>query len=123
VLGERHNQIVHWSVAAARCENSQGKSHLDIFLTPPNYWRCQSDSEDKNKLFGPDLEIFSEMCKFLGGSLSAFFSFHAGKMLPNEHDLWRNIFLQRLTFPPPADHPLARMLQCSEPATNNLNPT
>jgi hypothetical protein len=109
-LDERHSQIVHWSVTAANCENSQGKYPLDVFLTPPNYWTSRSDTEGKNKLFGPDLEIFSEQCKFLARSLSAFFAFYAGGMTPQERDAWRETFTKPLVFPPPPDHPLTHTL-------------
>jgi hypothetical protein len=109
-LEQRHNQIVHWSVAEALCDNSEGKSHCEFFLAPPRFWAWrQGDAEDKNKLFGPDLEIFGERCKFLSRSLSAFFQFHAGEMPPSERDAWRDIFMQPLTFPPRPDHPLASM--------------
>jgi hypothetical protein len=111
-LDEQRNQIVHWAVTTVVRDSVLDPTipkAISITLMPPPYWRWIGDPDDPDapeEISAADMELFSRKCEFLRLALLNFRIFLADQMPSSGHATWREIFQQRLVYPPIPDHPL-----------------
>jgi hypothetical protein len=97
------NKIVHWIALTSHTGGKTFDPKTDINLHEhPNMYGDRTMSQK-------DIENFTERADFI-----RLLAFYFGVYLKYGNDMdeggsWRNIFQQRVEYPPPTDHPLSQM--------------
>jgi hypothetical protein len=102
-IHQERNKIVHWHVALVI--NLRDNAQIQTSeLTPPNYW---ARDQKRRTISLADLTTFSRKCDFVSRSLNMFCTFLMEQLPPEAKERYAPVFGQPVTYPPPADHPLA----------------
>lgn len=109
-IDERRNEIIHWNIVVNTDTDQDGNFVETISLRPPTFWVT---GQMQNTLTNADLVAFNIKCRFYARVINFFTMVRTGKhqALGDALDSWRDIFLQPLTYPPPAGTLLYKTLQ------------
>lgn len=105
----KRNEIVHWNVVSTSLIKDDGSYIHELNLKPPTYWTDMND----NEIGEADLKEFIVKCNFytrVVGMYDAIMRDNTGPIPADELSAWRDIFLQRLAYPPQSGTLLAQIL-------------
>jgi hypothetical protein len=121
-LDAKRNRIVHWHIGGRQTfdDGKEFKTRIEpAMLNPTNENFFPIDDEAPN-VDAIDLLDFIRRAYFAANSINVFWFFAGGKFeefkdeIGGDAPTWRETFLQRPAYPPPAAHPLSRLMQESE---------
>lgn len=91
------NNMVHWAVVGTYDTPS-----FWLTLTPPNYWESNANTPS---ITVEDIRAFKAKCDFLSEVLTYFWYLLIERQ-PTPPLAWQQLFLEPITYPPPAGYPL-----------------